>query len=127
MLLLLQVSTQLYVHAAGNPLLNYLKGLEADSVKSLTIVSEDALEAINTFIHRLLGEHIFSMDMHSRALTCCNLLLGLVARYLVDASHLKQYVILCVSCTSQPDKLHSCTSKVFVCVVKAVFPVMLLS
>ena len=76
----LQVSTQLYVHAAGNPLLNYLKGLEADSVKSLTIVSDDALEAINTFIHRLLGEHVFVIDMHSRALTGCNLLSGLVAK-----------------------------------------------
>lgn len=52
-----QVSTQLYVHAAGNPLLNYLKGLEAESVKSLTLVSEDGTEAINSFIHRLLGEH----------------------------------------------------------------------
>lgn len=58
MLSCLQVSTQLYVHAAGNPLLNYLKGLEAESVKSLTIVSEDGTEAINSFIHRLLGEHI---------------------------------------------------------------------
>ena len=56
-----QVSTQLYVHAAGNELLNYLKGLEADAVKSLTIVSEDGTEAMNTFIHRLLGkEHIAS-------------------------------------------------------------------
>ena len=64
---ILQVSTQLYVHAAGNPLLNYLKGLEADSVKSLTIVSEDGVEAMNTFIHRLLGEHILLADMHARA------------------------------------------------------------
>lgn len=52
-----QVSTQLYVHAAGNELLNYLKGLEADAVKSLTTVSEDGTEAMNTFIHRLLGKH----------------------------------------------------------------------
>lgn len=50
-----QVSTQLYVHAAGNELLNYLKGLEADAVKSLTVVSEDGVEAMKTFIHRLLG------------------------------------------------------------------------
>ena len=49
------MSTQLYVHAAGNELLNYLKGLEADAVKSLTVVSEDGVEAMNTFIHRLLG------------------------------------------------------------------------
>ena len=59
---ILQVSTQLYVHAAGNPLLNYLKGLEADSVKSLTMVSEDGVEAMNTFIHRLLGEHTLLTD-----------------------------------------------------------------
>lgn len=60
MLALIQVSTQLYVHAAGNLLLNYLKGLEADAVKSLAIVSEDGVEAMNTFIHRLLGKHIIS-------------------------------------------------------------------
>jgi len=43
------------VHAAGNELLNFLKGLEADQVKSLTLVSDDGVEAMNTFIHRLLG------------------------------------------------------------------------
>ena len=43
------------MHAAGNELLNFLKGLEADQVKSLTLVSEDGVEAMNTFIHRLLG------------------------------------------------------------------------
>ncbi|KAL3161361.1 hypothetical protein ABBQ32_010256 [Trebouxia sp. C0010 RCD-2024] len=59
-----QVSTQLYVHAAGNLLLNYLKGLEADAVKSLAIVSEDGVEAMNTFIHRLLGtEALTGEDM----------------------------------------------------------------
>lgn len=70
----MQVSTQLYVHAAGNLLLNYLKGLEADAVKSLTIVSEDGTEAMNTFIHRLLGKHIYVFDMHSIALPYYNLL-----------------------------------------------------
>ncbi|DBB05001.1 hypothetical protein WJX82_010799 [Trebouxia sp. C0006] len=59
-----QVSTQLYVHAAGNELLNFLKGLEADQVKSLTLVSEDGVEAMNTFIHRLLGtDDLSSEDM----------------------------------------------------------------
>ena len=67
MLSFLQVSTQLYVHAAGNPLLNYLKGLEAECVKSLTIVSEDGIEAINSFIHRLLGEH--SVFQHAQLLS----------------------------------------------------------
>ena len=71
--LLLQVSTQLYVHAAGNPLLNYLKGLEADAVKSLTIVSADGTEAMNTFIHRLLGKPIFwpaCTGLHRHVTTC---------------------------------------------------------
>lgn len=50
------MSTQLYVHAAGNELLNYLKGLEADAVKQLTAISDDSIEAVNSFIQRLLGE-----------------------------------------------------------------------
>ena len=68
-LALSQVSTQLYVHAAGNLLLNYLKGLEADAVKSLTIVSEDGTEAMNTFIHRLLGKHLLAANMPSICVT----------------------------------------------------------
>lgn len=51
-----QVSTQLYVHAAGNELLNYLKGLEAEAVNQLTAISDDSIEAVNSFIQRLLGE-----------------------------------------------------------------------
>lgn len=51
-----QVSTQLYVHAAGNELLNYLKGLEADAVNQLTAISDDSTEAVNSFIQRLLGK-----------------------------------------------------------------------
>lgn len=51
-----QVSTQLYVHAAGNELLNYLKGLEAEAVHQLTAISDDSIEAVNSFIQRLLGE-----------------------------------------------------------------------
>lgn len=59
-----QVSTQLYIHAAGNELLNYLKGLEAGVVKTLTTPTEGAVEAMNTFIHRLLGtDDLTSEDM----------------------------------------------------------------
>ena len=69
--LFVQVSTQLYVHAAGNELLNYLKGLEAEAVKSLTIVSEDGVEAMNTFIHRLLGTHQMCAHLTVVWSTCC--------------------------------------------------------
>lgn len=60
------MSTQLYIHAAGNELLNYLKGLEAESVSQLTAISDDSVEAVNSFIQRLLGEP-FS---HACAATC---------------------------------------------------------
>jgi len=60
------VSTQLYVHAAGNELLNFLKGLEADQVKSLTLVSEDGVEAMNTFIHRLLGRFAATSALYTQ-------------------------------------------------------------
>lgn len=58
-----QVSTQLYIHAAGNELLNYLKGLEAGVVKTLTTPTEGAVEAMNTFIHRLLGKYPIKLHM----------------------------------------------------------------
>ena len=67
-LALIQVSTQLYVHAAGNLVINYLRGLEGDVIrKTLADVSEDGIEAMNTFIHRLLGKPTVLADMHSIA------------------------------------------------------------
>jgi hypothetical protein len=58
-----QVSTQLYINAAGNEVLNYLKGLEHDQASQLSAAGDDSLEAFNTFIQRLMGHDLRQQDM----------------------------------------------------------------
>ena len=42
----------------GNDLLEYLKGLEPRNLEEMTACAgDDVLEAMNSFIQRLLGEH----------------------------------------------------------------------
>lgn len=71
----MQVSTQLYINAAGNEVLNYLKGLEHDQASQLSAAGDDSLEAFNTFIQRLMGEQRFctssdiAADIYSMVLT----------------------------------------------------------
>ncbi|KAK9829799.1 hypothetical protein WJX72_007962 [[Myrmecia] bisecta] len=51
-----QVAARMYLQASGNELLNYLKCLEPHSITELTSgAGDDVLEAMNTFIQRLLG------------------------------------------------------------------------
>lgn len=51
-----QVAQDLYLRAGGNELLNYLKVQEADCLAELTASARvDTYEAVNAFIHRLLG------------------------------------------------------------------------
>ena len=98
----MQVSTQLYVHAAGNELLTYLKGLEADAVKSLTIVSEDGTEAMNTFIHRLLGEPVLQESLCACA---AGILLSAGFEMQAHACWAKHQVLL--HCTFQDESAQS--------------------
>jgi len=60
-----QVSTQLYIHAAGNEVLNYLKGLEHDQCSQLSAAGDDSLEAFNTFIQRLLGTDLKHKELEN--------------------------------------------------------------
>lgn len=51
-----QVAADLYLRAGGNELLNYLKVQEAACLTELTACArDDTYEAMNAFIHRLLG------------------------------------------------------------------------
>lgn len=51
-----QVAADLYLRAGGNELLNYLKVQEPACLAELTACArDDTYEAMNSFIHRLLG------------------------------------------------------------------------
>ena len=56
----LQVAADLYLRAGGNELLNYLKVQEAGCLAELTACArDDTYEAVNAFIHRLLGTGVW--------------------------------------------------------------------
>lgn len=56
---MVQLQNSTYLKMSQNQLLDYMKCLEQQSLNELTASQdEDTAEAMNSFVHRLLGEHL---------------------------------------------------------------------
>lgn len=82
----------------GNALLAYLKGLDAETLEELTACADDdSTEAMNTFIHRLLGtsstDELRRVSSQNSAVELSEILLfSMIVGFLLRALEMKFYL-----------------------------------